>query len=161
MTTRNHFEESDEAPGTKRQRREDAVLVDRGVRHSCLPQDVHQREDSTAEYTFVIGADPQLGMRNNNKDWEVEMEYSERAVTFINGLKNKPAFVCMCGDLVDMEDMAYTGTFGTKEECLEVQRQQYEDFTRIFRQLNADIPLLCLCGNHGRYYSIEMSGYVH
>lgn len=77
------------------------------------------------------------------------MEYSERAVTFINNMKKKPAFVCMCGDLVDMEEMAYSGKFGTREECLAVQDQQYSDFTRIFSRLDADIPLLCLCGNHG------------
>ena len=78
------------------------------------------------------------------------MEYSERAVTFINNMTNKPAFVCMCGDLVDMEEMAYSGKFGTKEECLAVQEQQYSDFSRIFSRLDAEIPLLCLCGNHGK-----------
>lgn len=136
-------------PAGKRLRKEDKVLVDRSVCHPCLSQSQHQSADSSGAYTFVVGADPQLGMKNSNRDWETEMEYSERAVTYINNMENKPAFVCMCGDLVDMEDMAYTGTFGTKEECLEVQRQQYEDFSRIFSKLNPDIPLLCLCGNHG------------
>lgn len=135
----------------KRQRKtEGKILVNRSVCHPSLPQTHHEREESSGAYTFVIGADPQLGMRNSNRDWDVEMEYSERAVTFINNMTNKPAFVCMCGDLVDMEEMAYSGKFGTKEECLAVQEQQYSDFSRIFSRLDAEIPLLCLCGNHGK-----------
>mmetsp|Transcript_15712 Transcript_15712/g.26198 ORF Transcript_15712/g.26198 Transcript_15712/m.26198 type:complete len:379 (+) Transcript_15712:52-1188(+) len=135
-------------PAGKRLKKEGKVLMDRTVCHPCLPQTDHQNKDSAGVYTFVIGADPQLGMKNCNRDWEAEMEYSERAVTYINQMTTRPAFVCMCGDLVDMEDMAYTGTFGTKLECLDVQKQQYEDFSRIFSKLDVDIPLLCLCGNH-------------
>jgi hypothetical protein len=102
-------------PDGKRQRKEEKVLVDRTVRHASLPQTKHQSAESSGAYTFVIGADPQLGMRNCNRDWDTEMEYSEKAVTYINNMANKPAFVCMCGDLVDMEEMAYTGVFGTKK----------------------------------------------
>ena len=141
-------------PDGKRQRKEEKVLVDRTVRHASLPQSEHQSAAASGAYTFVIGADPQLGMRNSNRDWDAEMESSEKTVTFINNMATKPAFVCVCGDLVDMEEMAYTGEYGTKEECLAVQAQQYSDFTRIFSRLHADIPLLCLCGNHGMWRKI-------
>lgn len=143
----------------KRRKNTEKVLIDRTVHHPSLPQTHHQSEASTGAYTFVVGADPQLGMRNSNRDWDIEMEYSEKAVTFINNMVNKPAFVCMCGDLVDMEEMAYTGTFGTREECLAVQDQQYSDFNRIFSRLDADIPLLCLCGNHGMCCDIAVLCY--
>ena len=132
-----------------KQRVVEKLLVNRTVHHVCLSQTNHASVKSAGSYCFVVGADPQLGMRTANRDWNTEMEYCERTVTYINSMASKPAFVCMCGDLVDMEAMAYTGKYGTEEECVRVQEQQYDDFSRIFSRMDADIPLLCLCGNHG------------
>lgn len=139
----------------KRQRREEKVLANRTVCHSSLPQIHHQREETSGEYTFVIGADPQLGILNGNRDWDVELEFCQKAVEYINNMRTKPAFVCMCGDIVDMEEMANVGTFGTKEECLAVQEKQYNDFSRVFSALHVDIPLLCICGNHGKEVHVD------
>lgn len=140
--------EANEEQVVKRRRKEEKVLINRTVRHTSLPQERHAQKEEEGAYMFVIGADPQFGIRYANKDWDVEMEYSEKAVAYLNNMEKKPAFVSICGDLVDMEPMMYTGKFGTEKECLAIQEKQYEDFERIYSQLDPAIPLLCLCGNH-------------
>ena len=39
----------------------------------------------------------------HNNDWDAEIEYSQRAIDLINEMEPRPAFVCVFGDLVDME----------------------------------------------------------
>jgi hypothetical protein len=126
-----------------------AVLSNRSVVHASLPQSEENTESANAEpFTFVIGADTQLGIANQSRTWDVEMIYSERAVQYINALSPKPAFVSMCGDLIDMEPTMYVGRNGSMEDCLATQDQQFSDFKRIWSALDPSIPLLCVCGNH-------------
>lgn len=77
----------------------------------------------------------------------------------------RPAFVCICGDLVDMEysfekkkgsKSMFTSTLfderkngiASREVCDAIQDEQNEDFKNIWSSLHPDIALVCLCGNH-------------
>jgi len=101
-------------------------------------------------YDFVVCADTQIGMTSQNDEWETELEYSRHAVNYINSMRPKPAFVSVCGDLVDMEYTFYNypDSKFTKEQCDDIQDKQNRDWQRVWSQLDDDIPLLCLCGNH-------------
>jgi serine/threonine-protein phosphatase CPPED1 len=112
-----------------------------------MPQEIETNKGSG--FTFVIGADTQLGMGSGCRSWEYEMEYSLKAIQFINILSPPPAFVCLCGDLIDMEPSLFQNkSHFSHEECLQIQSQQFADFRQLWNQLNSSIPLLCLCGNH-------------
>lgn len=104
--------------------------------------------DRQGMHSFVVCADTQLGMTNMNEDWEVELDYSRKAVKLINDIR--PAFACVCGDLVDMEYTFHTkpGSKFTKSECDEIQDQQNRDFKEVWSAVHDDIALVCLCGNH-------------
>jgi serine/threonine-protein phosphatase CPPED1 len=131
----------------------------------------HSVEPVAMSHTFVVAADTQLGMINENKNWEIEMEYSRRAVEQINALDPRPLYCCICGDLVDMCSGIYKGkpkrfpkqdditTIGntpvseqvdvwSEEECDNIQDQQNNDMKQIWYHLHPDIALICLCGNH-------------
>lgn len=62
-------------------------------------------------------------------------------------MRPRPAFVCMCGDLVDMHPDLFQDV-GSREWRVQTQRKQFIDFQATFRRLDPSIPLLCLCGNH-------------
>lgn len=120
----------------------------------------------TMSHTFVVVADTQLGMINENDNWDIEMEYSRQAVKQINALHPRPLYCCICGDLVDMCSGIYTGKpkrflpkqsrpdsttaddVWTEVECDMVQEQQNNDMKKIWHDLHPDIALICLCGNH-------------
>jgi hypothetical protein len=121
---------------------------DHTVDHPSLCQTLHHSETDKSPFSFVIGADTQLGMKNRNVTWNYEIEYMERAMQTINSLVRKPAFVCMCGDLVDMEPMMYSGKTGTLDENIQTQSKQFDDFQSVWKNLCPEIPMLCLCGNH-------------
>jgi len=123
----------------------------------------------SATHTFVVCADTQFGMLNHNQDWTQEMEYAKEAVKEINKLEPKPKFVCVCGDLIDMEQSFYHNKKKKEkasqssqnkkkfpspppefslDQCHEIQQKQQNDFKQIFSQVDQTIPLVCLCGNH-------------
>lgn len=64
----------------------------------CCEMEIH-----SSSHRFVICADTQFGVGTNSDTWHTEMEYSIEAVKSINNMDPPPAFVCVCGDLVDME----------------------------------------------------------
>jgi serine/threonine-protein phosphatase CPPED1 len=121
-------------------------------------------DDGHVVHTFVVCADTQLGMTNMNRNWEVEMEHSRRAVELVNGLDPRPLFCCVCGDLVDMTSLIYRGmpligegsssstttttTTLSEEDCDRIQDAQFRDFKQVWSQIHPDIALVCLCGNH-------------
>jgi serine/threonine-protein phosphatase CPPED1 len=127
-----------------------SLLADTSTTTTTCPHETETPpdNDNNQSFTFVIGADTQLGMRSGCRNWEYEMEYSLKAINFINLLSPSPAFVCMCGDLIDMEPSLYQNSHFSPEECLQIQSQQFADFRRIWSKLKKSIPLLCLCGNH-------------
>lgn len=99
-----------------------------------------QRFDSQRErvwqgpYFFLQLADTQYGMFTGNEGLEQEAVLAQRTVEHINRLR--PRFVIVCGDL----------TNATPEHArYQAQVKQYkQDFSKI----DADIPLVCVCGNH-------------
>jgi serine/threonine-protein phosphatase CPPED1 len=120
-------------------------LFNRTVNHPLLPQDDSSRQP--LPFSFVIGADTQFGISTESLGWEYEKEYSERAVQYVNSLDPKPAFICLCGDLIDMEVSIFESKYD-RETCLKIQQAQYDDFQRIWSTLDPTIPCICLCGNH-------------
>jgi len=72
--------------------------------------------------------------------YQRELEFSRKAVAAINTLVPRPAFTCVCGDLINAYPTEQKGRLG--------QQRQVNDFKQIFADIHADIPLVCVCGNH-------------
>jgi serine/threonine-protein phosphatase CPPED1 len=87
-------------------------------------------------FKFVCMADTQLGMATQDKDWVSEVEFMRKAVRHINTIR--PRFVVVCGDLIN--------AYPTK---VELQVSQTADFKMVASEIRDDIPLVCVCGNHG------------
>lgn len=77
---------------------------------------------------YIVGKD--------NPKWDKEIELAKMAVSAVNNMNPRPAFMIICGDMIDAMP-------GTKN-----REPQYRDFVKVFSQLNPDIPLVCVCGNH-------------
>ena len=71
--------------------------------------------------------------------YNIEEELMKETVQSINALSPRPAFVVVCGDLVN----AFPTTFGGK-----LQREEVERFKSIMEGVHSDIELVCVCGNH-------------
>jgi serine/threonine-protein phosphatase CPPED1 len=125
---------------------------DRSLHHPTLQQhSISQLRYGT--FSFVVCADTQLGIINDNRDWETELSFAQCAVNQINALRPRPLFCCCCGDLVDMESSFYINDNKsskglTKEMCDDIQDRQNQDFQELWSSLHEDIALVCLCGNH-------------
>ncbi|CAL1291438.1 unnamed protein product [Larinioides sclopetarius] len=92
-------------------------------------------------FYFIQGADTQFGMiatfdRNAKTGWDEEIELTKKAIHLINTMYPKPKFFIVCGDLVH----AFPG--------MKDREAQERDFIKVFKELKADIPLVCVCGNH-------------
>lgn len=105
----------------------------------------------SAEHSFIVCADTQFGMRDLNESWEFELEISRRTVAKINKMRPLPAFVSVCGDLVDMEASFYKDkpkSPFSMDMCHEIQDKQNKDFQAAWGKLDDRVALVCLCGNH-------------
>jgi serine/threonine-protein phosphatase CPPED1 len=143
--------------------------VNRSLVHPTLPQPPTVKDAAassqpvTATHSFVVAADTQFGMTNENQSWEVEVQYSRAAVRALNAMEPPPLFCCVCGDLVDMTASIYAGKLKpqsldtnndpttatwTVEECDRLQDRQNADFQTIWSDLRPEIALVCVCGNH-------------
>lgn len=89
-----------------------------------------QRVYAGGSQFFVELADPQMGMFAKDRDSLQEQANLAFAVASINRLR--PAFVVVCGDLVNRA--------GDSDEI-----SQYK---RVMRQVDADIPVYNVAGNH-------------
>jgi predicted MPP superfamily phosphohydrolase len=85
---------------------------------------------SAADLTFVQMSDPQFGMFAENRNFAQETINFERAIADANRLK--PAFVVICGDLVNQAGDA----------------AQIAEYQRIAAKLDRAIPLHNVAGNH-------------
>jgi 3',5'-cyclic AMP phosphodiesterase CpdA len=83
-----------------------------------------------ADLTFVQMSDPQFGMFAENRDFAQETINFEKAIAAANQLK--PAFVVVCGDLVNQAGNAL----------------QIAEYLRIAAKLDRAIPLHNVAGNH-------------
>ena len=79
---------------------------------------------------FVNMADPQMGMFAKDQDTLQEQTNLSFVITSINRLK--PAFVVVCGDLVNRTGDA----------------EQIKEYKRIMRELDSHIPVYNVAGNH-------------
>ena len=85
-------------------------------------------------YFFMQLADTQYGMFTGNEGFEQEARLAQRAVEHINRLR--PRFAIVCGDL----------TNATPEHAR--YRAQVAQYHQDFSKVDAEIPLVCVCGNH-------------
>lgn len=111
-------------------------------------------------FSFVQMADTQLGlyegfkksgwgaedMRPDIKDaaaaYELEKQLSVAAVNVINAMAPAPKFAVICGDLVNAFPAAKEDDDGSQQEA------QVQDLKGILEKIRADVPLICVCGNH-------------
>ncbi|EGD80016.1 CSTP1 protein [Salpingoeca rosetta] len=104
----------------------------------------HQRhqpveEGWTGPFHFLALADPQLGTLHSNEAWDEELEMLRKAIAHANRLK--PAFVVFLGDLVHaFPDQS--------EELKQIQTQQVEDFRTALAEMDSNIPIYYVSGNH-------------
>ncbi|KAL1463212.1 hypothetical protein WDU94_014987 [Cyamophila willieti] len=99
----------------------------------------------SGDFSFVVGADSQFGMMvkyqippNEETNWDEEIKLSTKLVAQLNAMAPKPRFFVVCGDLTDM----------FPEVAIDVKNRQITDFKRIFSNLDPEIKLICVCGNH-------------
>eukprot|EP00924_Labyrinthula_sp_SR-Ha-C_P002604 maker-scaffold_13-snap-gene-1.48-mRNA-1 protein AED:0.04 eAED:0.04 QI:127/1/1/1/0.71/0.62/8/896/313 len=111
-----------------------------------------------SSYTFVVIADTQLGvtselvslgggnkfisladkLQNLSEElYEQECEFSRRGVRIINNMKPKPEFVVVNGDLVN-----------APPQQAKLNAVQIKDFKKIFAELDPEIKMVCVSGNH-------------
>lgn len=101
-----------------------------------------QRTKWSGPFHFIQAADCQFGMidsyvhKRTEPGWKEEIQLCENLVKVCNQMEPKPAFMIICGDLID----SLPGS--------EIGREQVVDFKRIFARLSPGIPLVCVCGNH-------------
>jgi serine/threonine-protein phosphatase CPPED1 len=89
-----------------------------------------QEKRNTDPYFIIQVTDPQFGMNDGDKGFAYETALYEKAVNAINSLK--PDFVVITGDLVNNRG----------------NREQVAEFKRISSQINKEIPVWYLPGNH-------------
>lgn len=94
-------------------------------------------------FCFIQGADTQFGLKDSwnkvpedEQSWVDEIELTRQAIKAVNNLRPRPRFFVVCGDMID--------AFPSKRHY----KAQLKDFNSIFQELDAEIPLLCVCGNH-------------
>ncbi|XP_046851255.1 serine/threonine-protein phosphatase CPPED1-like isoform X2 [Xenia sp. Carnegie-2017] len=94
-------------------------------------------------FVFILGADTQFGLKDSysgiaehERTWKDEIDWAKVAVKAANEMRPKPRFFVVCGDMID----AFPGTRNYDE--------QYRDFKTVFDELDNEIPLICVCGNH-------------
>ena len=85
---------------------------------------------SGGDFTFVVMADPQIGFTNGNTDLTPEMDNFRKGIEQMNKLK--PAFVIIAGDLVQSAH----------------DPKQIRAFWQVAGEINPDIPLHLVAGNH-------------
>jgi len=94
-------------------------------------------------FYFIQAADTQFGLIDDwanvpveKQTWDEDIRLTELAIKHANTLNPKPKFFIVCGDMINAgPGQIYRG-------------EQENDFKRIFEQLDSDIPLVCVCGNH-------------
>jgi hypothetical protein len=99
-------------------------------------------EDNAAfkPFMFCQLADTQFGFFNDDKEWSQETDLSRRAVKHLNAMK--PSFAIVCGDLTNSLVEIYPKADAS------IRTRQVADFKKVFAELDDEIPLVCVCGNH-------------
>uniref|UniRef100_A0A146KLR1 Calcineurin-like phosphoesterase domain-containing protein 1 n=1 Tax=Lygus hesperus TaxID=30085 RepID=A0A146KLR1_LYGHE len=111
------------------------------------PIKLHQENDGSVEpFTFVVGADPQFGLiaryieKRQPVDWAKEIALFKGCIEKINKLEPKPKFFAIMGDMCDSPPIG--------GEEFETRKKQEEDFFSVVGNLDEDIALVTVSGNH-------------
>lgn len=100
-----------------------------------------------------------------NPGWTEEIELCQRLVRAINRMTPKPKFFVVCGDLLDAypgkekSPMSTRATVSCRiglnvttsvfvDRFPERRALQEKDFKKVLADLDPEIPLVCVCGNH-------------
>lgn len=123
----------------------DRFLRANGRRFVGLEQNEHGGDEQP--FCFVQLADTQLGMEadfdRSLRGWDKEIRLMKRATEEVNRIR--PAFVIVCGDLVNQFPAEERGRNNVDEQR---RAAQVQDFKEVMGTIDEDIPLLCVCGNH-------------
>ncbi|KAG4071292.1 hypothetical protein HA402_003996 [Bradysia odoriphaga] len=109
------------------------------------PENITDEEKAwSAPFTFVQSADTQLGLLDqilnvDEPNWDKEKALCRESIKRINEMKPKPKFYVICGDMLNA--FPYEDSRNTRDK-------QYADFVDIFKGVDPDIKLVCVCGNH-------------
>jgi hypothetical protein len=113
---------------------------------TLFPKDLEAEERRwKGPFSFVHAADCQLGLiekhilKKDNPKWEVDKIHLKCAIQMINKIQPKPRFLVIGGDMVDTPPY---------EDVLDIHTAQYEDFVRCMEDLDPEIKLIVICGNH-------------
>jgi hypothetical protein len=85
---------------------------------------------------------PELASLSPEEIYGLEVQHTRRAVTAVNSMRPRPAFVVVCGDLVN----AYP--FADSKPEPNSNAEQVAHIKQLLDAVDDDIPLVCLCGNH-------------
>lgn len=78
------------------------------------------------------------------------MSLTRDVISRLNAMNPKPKFFVICGDMLDafpyeqLPEIAKESRCGTRE----LREKQYESFVKVLTELDPDIKLVCVCGNH-------------
>lgn len=113
---------------------------------TLFPEEFQRQEKLwTGPFSFVHACDPQLGLiekhilKKANPGWDVDVAHLKCAVKMINQIRPKPKFVVIGGDMCDTPPY---------NDLLATHSAQYQDFKACFDDLDPDIKLLFVVGNH-------------
>lgn len=112
--------------------------------HKKYPGFTYEKEGEwKGSFCFIHASDTQFGLIDSwngvpfeEQNWEKEIVLTRKAIAAANKLSPKPRFFVVCGDLVN--------AFPWEK----FNDPQVADFKKIFNELDPNIPLICVCGNH-------------
>lgn len=94
-------------------------------------------------FSFIQAADTQFGLidqyiyKKDGTDWSKEIYYLKLAIESINKITPKPKFMVICGDLAN-----------AFPSLPELRSAQVVDLKKVLSELDPEIKLVCVCGNH-------------
>lgn len=88
-------------------------------------------------------------LKKTEPNWDKEVALTRDLIKRINGMIPKPKFFVICGDMLDAfpyETLPahYKPILGPAA----LREKQYKDFVTVFQELDPDVKLVCICGNH-------------
>ena len=125
----------------------------------------HSRAEQGAwrgDFWFAQLADTQIGMLNsfrgpsvhdneaNDPDWQRELAMVQLAVAYLNEVRPSPRFVIVCGDLIDAWPAESQSSLSAVQSRMHQSQRDLQTaaLKAAFASVRADIPLVCVCGNH-------------
>jgi len=94
-----------------------------------------------------VAEDTRLDL-TSEEAYDTEIDYARRTVKAINLMNPLPAFVVVCGDLVNTFPPTNPAKCDDAAAADMKQAKEVQDFKSVFSELHEDVPLVCICGNH-------------